>query len=206
MQLRLHYGRCGSGYGISVSHYNNVGINGCSNAVTKSDEEAYGFTASNIDSFLVNYKSLCRHTYIWPPNDQASTVGSKWQLIENLDIIASRHNQLRPKSVLLEDGATIPANTVVKRTHSESGNHIILPKDGEKRNWDYLRDNSDIPRCRWFAQTYVDLLHYFGEWRVVMMGGEVAYTVHTVQAQSNGVWRRRRAILFWPLDILRCVD
>ena len=163
----------------------------------------YGLNTNTISAFMSNYKSLSRYTYLWPPMDQASTLGSKWQLIENLDIIAHLEGCTRPKSRLLEVGSRIPKDVVLKRTHSESGNHIVLPQDERhKRTWEYMNSHSEVPRCKWFAQTYVPLLKDLGEWRVIVVGGNPIYTVHT-QPSSGGTWKRRVVTSFWPLDALQ---
>ena len=80
----------------------------------------------------------------------------------------------------MKSGDYISDKTVLKRTHSESGNHIIFLQDMlGKRTWEYMDAHSEIPRCRWFSQTYVPLLKDYGEWRVVIVRGAPAYTVHT---------------------------
>jgi hypothetical protein len=166
----------------------------------------YGLNSVNAPIFIRNLKSLARFTYLWPPVDQASTIGSKWQLVENLDIIAALNNQIRPQSRLMKSGDYISDKTVLKRTHSESGNHIIFPQDMlGKRTWEYMDAHSEIPRCRWFSQTYVPLLKDYGEWRVVIVGGAPAYTVHT-QPASGDRWKYRNTTAFWPLHKLRCVN
>ena len=66
----------------------------------------------------------------------------------------------------------ISDKTVLKRTHSESGSHIIFPQDMlGKRTWEYMDAHLEIPRCRWFSQTYVPLLKDYGEWWVVIVEG-----------------------------------
>ena len=150
-----------------------------------------------------NFTSLARYTYIWPPVDQASSLGSKWQLIENLDIIAHLSGSTRPKSRLLQPGHPIPKLAVLKRTHSESGNHVIFPQGNNgKRTWTYIESHSEIPRSKWFCQTFLPLLKDLGEWRVVIVGGHPIYTVHT-QPGSGGTWKRQVASSFWPHNSLR---
>ena len=167
------------------------------------EQPGYGLNTGNLSRFVDNFKRLKCHTYIWPPVDQASTVGSKWQLIDNLDIIAAKYRHTRPKTRLLNPGQPIPENTVLKRTHSESGNHVIFPKgDPDMRTWEYLNSHSEIPRCKWFAQTYVDFLKVYGEWRVIIVGGSPAYTVHT-QPSSWNTWKKTVVSSFWPLNLLR---
>ena len=86
----------------------------------------YGLNSVNAPIFIQNLKSLAWFTYLWPPVDQASTIGSKWQLVENLDIIATLNNRIWPQSRLMKSRDYISNKTVLKRTHSKSGNHIIF--------------------------------------------------------------------------------
>lgn len=168
-------------------------------------QPGYGLNMENLPMFVHSFKTLKCYTYIWPPVDQASTVGSKWQLIQNLDIIAAKHRQTRPKSRLLTDGQPIHPDTVLKRTHSESGNHVIFPdSEQHKRTWKYLKCNSEVPRCKWFCQTFVRLLRTYGEWRVIIVGGSPAYTVHT-QPSPRDTWKRTVVSSFWPLNRLQYV-
>ena len=104
--------------------------------------------------------------------------------------------------MLLSSGQLIHPSTMLKHTHSESGNHVIFPNDLEKRNWEYLNTHSEIPHCRWFAQSYIKSLKDLGEWRVVLVGGSPVYTVHT-QPGTGDQWKHRRAVSFWPLERLR---
>jgi hypothetical protein len=173
--------------------------------VDNDEQPGYGLNTENLSIFVRNFKELKCYTHIWPPVDQASTVGSKWQLIQNLDVIAGIHRQTRPKSRLLKDGQPIHPDTVLKRTHSESGNHVIFPNsEPYKRTWDYINSHSEIPRCKWFAQSFVPLLKVYGEWRVIIVGGSPAYTVHTQPSQRN-TWRRTVVTQFWPLKLLQYV-
>ena len=100
----------------------------------------------------------------------------------------------------------ISNRTVLKRTHSKSGNHIIFLQDVlGKRTWEYMDAHSEIPRCRWFSQTYVLLLNDYGEWWVVIVGGAPAYTIH-MQLASGDRWKYRNTTAFWPLHKLWCVN
>jgi len=49
---------------------------------------------------------------------------------------------------------------------------VVLPRDVDKRNWEYLRSQLDVPCARWMAQSYVEPLDRLGEWRVFLVGGE----------------------------------
>ena len=172
------------------------------------DQEPPGYRLNSVNAliFIRNLKSLAQFTYLWPPVDQASTIGSKWQLVENLDIIATLNNQIWPQSRLMKSGDYISDKTMLKHTHSESGNHIIFLQDMlDKRTWEYMDAHLEIPRSQWFPQTYVPLLKGYGEWWVVIIGGAPAYTVHTQLASGNR-WKYRNTTAFWPLHKLQCVN
>jgi hypothetical protein len=38
------------------------------------------------------------------------------------------------------------------------------------------------------AQTYVETLKKRGEWRVFVIGGQIAYTVHTLRNREKKTW------------------
>lgn len=144
--------------------------------------------------------------HIWPPQDQPNTIGSKLQSIQNLDIIASRQtNSTRPVTREMAVHDRIPDDIVLKRTHSDSGIHVLLPGD-PNRTWEYMRAHSEIPRCRWFGQTYVETLHRLGEWRVFLVGGRIIYTVHTFQNSARETWKWDMVREYYSLQELRYVD
>jgi hypothetical protein len=80
---------------------------------------------------------------------------------------------------------------VLKRTHSDAAEHVLLPHDKAmqpKRNWEYLRSQMDIPGCQWMAQTYVETLKKRGEWRVFVIGGQIVYMLHTLRNREKKTW------------------
>src|ERR1700732_5575813 len=86
----------------------------------------------------------------------------------------------RPKTRLLTDGEPILNVMVLKRTHSDAGEHVILPSDIDKRNWVYLRSQLDVPGSQWMAQSFVETLMRLGEWMVFVIGGKPVDRVHTL--------------------------
>jgi glutathione synthase/RimK-type ligase-like ATP-grasp enzyme len=128
-------------------------------------------------------------------------MGSKWQLIENLDIVANKMRTARPRSILLNPDKPIPHQAVLKRTHSESSKHVLL-LDNPNRNWDHLKNHSEIPGSRWFAQTYVPQLETAGEWRVLMVNGKSLYVVHTLPNTKKGTWQRELVYNYYSLKEL----
>jgi hypothetical protein len=94
-----------------------------------------------------------------------------------LDVIAGQTSSLHPQSKILKDGDPIPKDAVIKRTHSDCGDHVIMPTDLGDRNWDNLNDNLHILGSVWIAQALVPTLRKLGEWKVILIGGQPLYTV-----------------------------
>jgi hypothetical protein len=161
--------------------------------------------AENQDRILFHLDEIRRLVHVWPPQGQQNTIGSKWQLMQNLDTVAARSTfSARPSSRLLENGQPLPEGIVIKRTHSDAGRHVLLPEN-DHRSWEYLNANSEIPGCRWFGQTYVETLHRVGEWRVFIVGGRIVYTVHTVWNPLRQTWKWDIAREFHSLETLTCI-
>lgn len=146
---------------------------------------------------------LCRTVHIWPPPKQMNTVHSKWIQNQNLLHVALNvTHTIRPQAKLLNDGDQFPPNIVLKRTHSDTGHHVLLPGDA-KRNWEYMRNNCEVPGSRWFGQTYIEPLSKMGEWRVFLVGGKVVYTVHTLYNKESKSWKWDIVSSFYTLDELK---
>jgi hypothetical protein len=98
---------------------------------------------------MENLCQVCRAVRIWLPQDQVNNIASKWQLVQGLDLIAGmRTRSSRPRTRLLHDGQSINDKTVLKCTHSNAGEHVLLPHDKAtqpKQNWEYLHSQMDIP-------------------------------------------------------------
>jgi hypothetical protein len=160
----------------------------------------------NVSTFLAGIDELCRTVQVWPPPKQMNTVHSKWTQVQNLLHVAlSKTHTMRPQSKLLKDGEPFPPNIVLKRTHSDTGHHVLFPGD-PRRNWDYMRLNCEVPGLCWFGQTYVEPLAKIGEWRVFLLGGRDIYTVHTHYNKESKSWRWDIVTTFYTLEELRQAD
>lgn len=138
---------------------------------------------------------------MWPPQDHVDTIASKWELAQTLDLIAQeRTKTARPKTRLLIDGEAIRDAMVLKRTHSDAGEHVLIPSNVVKRNWDYLRSQLDVPNSKWMAQTYVETLVKLGEWRTFIIGGRIVYTVHTLKNREKGTWSWDMVRTYYTLE------
>jgi hypothetical protein len=160
-------------------------------------------TTLNFDAYIAGFKILTRITYVWPPFSQINEIGSKRDLLFNLDAIASTITKtLRPKTKHLCYGEDIPANTVIKGSHSNCGLHVFRPGDAG-RDWESLDKLTHVPDATWFLQTYVPALAKLGEWRVFIIGGKITYTVHTRYDQEKGIWTWEPVTAFYSLRELR---
>lgn len=118
-------------------------------------------TNENYKQILGNLDYVRHLMHVWPPQNQPNVIGSKVQLIRNLDMIAAEVTKsARPQTrVITKDICPIfPDNIVIKQTHSDAGLHVLLPGD-PNHTWDYIYSNSEVPGCQWFGQSYVDTLY-----------------------------------------------
>ena len=174
---------------------------------TLNSNTQYGLTTVNVHQYLDNLQGLSRIIRMWPPQNHVNTMASKWELAQTLDLIAQeRTKTVRPKTRLLVDGENILDVMVLKRTHSDAGEHVIVPSDVNRRNWDYLRSQLDVPGSRWMAQSFVELLVKLGEWRVFLIGGKPVYVVHTLKNPDRNTWSWDMARTYYTLEELRSVD
>ena len=141
---------------------------------------------------------------MWPHQDHIDTLASKWELCQSLDLVAQeRTKTARPRTRLLVDGERIVNAMVLKRTHSDAGEHVVVPSDVYRRNWDYLCGHLDVPGSRWMVQSFVEPLARLGEWRVFLVGGELVYTVHMLKNRDRNTWSWDVANTFYTLEELR---
>jgi hypothetical protein len=160
-------------------------------------------STSNFNAYIAGFKILNRIVYVWPPLSQVNEIGSKKDLLSNLDAIALTITKtLRPKTKELQYGDDIPVNTVIKRSHSDCGLHVFRPGDAG-RNWESFGRLTHVPGATWFSQTYVPALAKLGEWRVFIIGGEIIYTVHTRYDPEKGVWMWDPVNTYYSLRELR---
>ena len=106
------------------------------------------------------------------------------------------------KSQLLQPGQPIPKLSVLKQTHSKSGNYVIfLQGNNGKRTWEYIKSHSEVPCSKWSCKTFLPLLKDLGEWCVIFVGGHPIYTVH-MQPALGGTWKCQVTPSFWPHNAL----
>lgn len=158
----------------------------------------YELSDLNIDLYNRNLGVLRSSIVIWPDPTQVDVFGRKDILIKNLDQISHTMRTHRPATIFLERGAPIPEGTVLKRTHSDSGHHVLLPNN-PIRTWDNM--DQGPPGTVWMSQEYVPELQEVGEWRAIIVNQAIQYVIHTVP--KNGVLSSRIVNGFYSLKELR---
>jgi hypothetical protein len=162
----------------------------------------YGLDSSAYQRYLVFLKErLLKVAHIWPPLEHLKQ-GTKNDLFVNLDVVAmSETSTPRPSWTLLRREEPIPETSVIKRTHSDCGAHVLRPGSMD-RNWDYI-ERETIPGSLWIAQSYVPELAILGEWRVFVIGGDIVSVVHTVYKQKTELWNWEMVEVYYTLEELR---
>lgn len=148
---------------------------------------------------MTNFDILSRHLHAWPPVQQVNGIGSKHRLIRHLEFVASTMSSLRPVTIILNGGDLIPTTAVLKRSHSDCGEHVIMPGNSG-RNWTYLNNYPPIHGATWFAQAHVPTLRTLGEWRVFIIGGKPIYVVHTKYNNEKETWSWEQTDSFYSLE------
>lgn len=144
--------------------------------------------------------------------------GQKWKTVKILEMAASRNGWSRPRTDILEPHCDIPPGTVLKRSHSDCGEFVIMPEQSiigsggavdrarqrlnAMRAWSYLDERTFTGHEMWASQEYIDTLITLGEWRFFLVGGHVTNVVHTFHA-PDGNWVGRRVSTFLTLAELR---
>lgn len=129
----------------------------------------------------------------------------KDEVIRDLSTIAIYSKDIRPTTIVLPKSrhCAIPKDTVLKRSHSDCGHHVIMPNDTMKRTWEYLSSQT-MHGEKWISQEYISTFKAFGEWRVFVVRGHIHHILHTWKTKS-GLWDGREVSHYWSLDELWCV-
>ncbi|KAF8452839.1 hypothetical protein L210DRAFT_846317 [Boletus edulis BED1] len=125
--------------------------------------------------------ALARVVSFWPPIPQVRAAAHKWSTTSMLDMIAAANGWQRPKTTVLTPGGVIPTGTMLKRSHSNCGDDfVILPPESDLRSLSELKSRTSSGEQRWASQEYVETLKTLGEWRCFVLGGHIAFVVHTI--------------------------
>jgi hypothetical protein len=169
------------------------------------DNKDYSIYRNNLGAYLEGMKKLKKLTFVWPDFEHVNGIGSKCNLYHHLDMIASSITKTaRLPWKVAQPGDRLRLDAVMKRTHSDSGQHVIL-SNTPLYNWEYFSNNMAIPGCQWIAQKYCHTLLNYGEWRVFILGGSIFHVVHTIYNKSRRTWTGQEATSWYTLDELKCV-
>jgi hypothetical protein len=137
-------------------------------------------------------------TASFPNRVHLEHLGSKAGLTKRLDFISDSMGTKRPKTTPLKRGGPIPTGVVLKRTQSDCQSHVFLPKSNRPVRWEDLKEGP--PGSVWLAQDFVPELRSLGEWRSVIVGGDLVYVVHTNYDDREKGWKFVKADTFYSLE------
>jgi hypothetical protein len=138
----------------------------------------------------------------WPPSIQVEHLSRKDVLIAHLDYIAESMGLPRPVTQILKRGEAIPGDKVLKRTHSDCGAMVIIPKSGHGSvKWETLHKGPES--AIWMSQEFVHTLRALGEWRVVIVGGQSHYIIHSYYNEPKKAWDFVEVTRFLTLEEIR---
>lgn len=133
-------------------------------------------------------------------------MGNKVSDSRTLEAIAGAQKRPHPITTLLDldilTDDTIPADTILKRGHSDCGTHVLFPHIDRRRQRSVaqLRNMSPYGEV-WLSQEMISTLQTIGEWRVFIVNGSIIQTVHTHKLPgAMGQWVGHQVMSFWTLN------
>jgi hypothetical protein len=163
----------------------------------------YKIDDTNWKRYQERFNLLEMKTQVWPPTLQVQHLSHKWELIRRLDFISDEMDIPRPITQVLSREDSIPTCMVLKRSHSDCGSKVIFPAQHRRMTWEDLKDVSEPPESTWMAQELVPQLKTLGEWRALLVDGEIVYVVHTNYDENRGTWVFEKVGLFYTLGEMR---
>lgn len=161
-------------------------------------QASYGWDdAYTPQAYIDDVKYLSTHVLCWPRVPELLELGLKFDLIRKLDDIARRVTHTKRPRTILTNPRNPPQGFVLKREHSDSATHVILPKNGRTTGV-----NDDNGTYRWIAQEVAPLLRKWGEFRVIFVGRVPLYAILTTPKAGKWEWHKCRP---YSLKALRCV-
>jgi hypothetical protein len=141
----------------------------------------------NLDTYINGLRYLDRRIAVWPPVEELLWSSHKLNVIKVLDEIAAIKKTPRPWTQLLTKGFKPTSETFLKREGSDCSNHALKPSQVAKLPQKDLAKKAQEAPYRWMVQQYVPALREVGEWRVILVGGRIVYTVHTREGGNNNL-------------------
>ena len=126
---------------------------------------------------------------IWPPVDKLVRASHKFDVISDLNILASSiTNTPQPITRLLRSKDDINSKTVVKQEGSDCGNADY--RGGTLSAKDIKKLLAEKSPHHWFVQTDVPELRSVGEIHVYVVGQQVLHELSTIP-DADGIWDLR---------------
>lgn len=156
--------------------------------LTGNSHERIGIPPEKLDLFHTNMSALSMHVLLWPPWKQQIARGDKLSVIQSLTIIAALTTHTprpytSPINIPFSDDLSSLRGYVIKRGYSDGSRHVYFHPEKAMRIVNKDPTPKIIPGCQYFIQEYIKFLRTLGEWRVVIVEGEIVYCVFT---HSNG--------------------
>jgi hypothetical protein len=129
--------------------------------------------------YINSLRYLDRRIAVWPPVEELLWSSHKLNVINLLDEMARAKQTPRPWTALLEKGFKPSHETFLKREGSDCSTHALNPTKVAKLKQSDLSKKAAERPYRWMVQQYVPTLQSVGEWRAILVGGRIVYTVHT---------------------------
>jgi hypothetical protein len=169
-------------------------------------------------SYFKGMKALSHLTWSWPNLTELQECAGKLPLSANLEMIASSYTRTRRPLIALMEMSTDPTgvrrgvmppnsvqDAVFKRTHSETGSHVLLPHLSYEERQTKLQEPIDIPEAKWFTQAFTPLLVSLGEIRMFFVGMKKIYSMHTIKDMDSTEddWNFHVVETVTPLNIVK---
>lgn len=140
---------------------------------------------------------------MWPPLQQLLWAGLKDPDVALLDLIAQQSRMLHSWTTTLNlqgsiDDAIAP-DTVLKRSHSDCGQLVILPEERRRQNAVQLEALAPHGE-KWLIQEHIRTLRTVGEWQAFIVNGAVIHTIHMYKDPDTSAWVARQVLSFWSLE------
>ncbi|KAF8870295.1 hypothetical protein BD779DRAFT_1479055 [Infundibulicybe gibba] len=152
----------------------------------------YGFNRNNFDPFLSGIGELKKRCFVWPDAEDMLRNGNKYSLARNLHeihpttypIFFTVTPGVRPEE--WEDVGKL--GVVLKRSFSETSNHVVIPQNFQGKWEDLAEKESDSAElyeriglsAAWYGQRYNTWVEEYGEVRVFLAGGSIVEKLLTL--------------------------
>jgi hypothetical protein len=149
-------------------------------------------TQVEVDTYLNSLRYLDRRIAVWPPVEELLWSSHKLEVIKLLDEIAFAKQMPRPWTAPLTAGFKPNDRTFLKREGSDCSTHAFKPSEVAEFSEKDLKKKAETKGYRWMVQEFVPALAFIGEWRAILVGGRIVYTVHTRPGPEGEVEYRLR--------------